>query len=424
MNGTFYTNVAVKGTKILLKGFENGEPFKRRIDYKPHLFFLNPKSTTPYKTLDGKSVDIVEYDSVKEARNFYDANKGGMSIYGMNNFVYPYIYENYPEKIEYDPSMIRVGYLDIEVSTDGGFPDVEKAENYITAISILVNERTFTLGLGDFVTDDPNIRYKKCDDEKHLLDIFIKLWKKLDLDVVSGYNIEFFDIPYLINRITKVIDEQHAKMLSPWGYLRDRRLFMMGREHDIKTPVGIAVLDYLTLYIKFAYTRTGQDSFKESKKLDYVANKELGEKKIDWSEDYSSLDDLYKRNHQLYIEYNQRDCELVQKLNTKLKFIELVYAIAYDAHTNYADALTSVLLWDVISYNYLMRKNIVVPPLKKKQEARVIMGAYVKEPVVGMYEWVVSLDLTSLYPSLIMGYNISPETFISKVHTLSMYNNI
>jgi len=414
----FYTNVAVRGDNILLRGIQDNKPFQEKVPYEPY-FFSPGKKDGEYKTLYGEAVDKIDFGGIKEAKKWYDENKneGTLSgVYGMERFEYVFIHDNCHKVIQYDPSLIRIGYLDIEVSTEGGFPDVDVAENTVTAISLRFRGKTWTVGLKDFESDDPKICYVKADSEKHLLKLFLKIWRKANLDVISGYNIEFFDLPYLVKRITVLFDRTEAKKLSPWDILMKKTLFMMGREHEVETPVGIAVLDFLTLYIKFAYTRQGQKSFKESKKLDYVANKELGEKKLDWKKDYSSLTDLYERNHQLYIEYNIHDCYLVDKLNEKLKFIELVFAIAYDAHVNYTDALGSVKLWDVICYNHLMNQKIVIPPAKKRESTRTIMGAYVKEPAPKMYEWIVSFDLTSLYPSLIMGYNISPETYKGKGH--------
>jgi len=317
--------VAVRGDNILLRGIQDNKPFQEKVPYEPYYFL--PAKDGKYKTLDGEAVDKIDFGGIREAKKWYDENKDTTKIYGMERFEYTFIHESCPKVIQYDPSLIRVGYLDIEVSTDGGFPDVEIAENIVTAISLRYRGKTWTVGLKDFESDDPEVCYVKAENEKHLLKLFLKIWRKANLDVVSGYNIEFFDLPYLINRITKLFDKNEAKKISPWDILMKRKLFMMGREHEVETPVGIAVLDFLTLYIKFAYTRQGQKSFKESKRLDYIANKELGEKKLDWKKDYLSLADLHERDHQLYIEYNIHDCYLVDKLQLLIQFIDKVAVV-------------------------------------------------------------------------------------------------
>jgi DNA polymerase elongation subunit (family B) len=151
----------------------------------------------------------------------------------------------------------------------------------------------------------------------------------------------------------------------------------------------------------------------ESYRLDNIAHVELGEKKLDYS-DHDSLFDLYKTDWDKFIDYNIKDVELIRKLDDKLKLIEQVYAIAYDAKVNFQDTFTSVRLWDLIIHNYLSKKNIVVPQFIRSNKDRQAEGAYVKDPQVGMHNWVVSFDLNSLYPHLIMQYNISPETWMGK----------
>jgi DNA polymerase elongation subunit (family B) len=258
----------------------------------------------------------------------------------------------------------------------------------------------------------PNVQYYKCADESALLLSFLEVWNGslYSPDVVTGWNIEFFDIPYLVNRIRKVLAGEHAERLSPWKILKETNVEIRGRSSIVYSPVGIAVLDYLQLYRKFTYTQ------QESYRLDYIAQVELGEGKVDYhDEGYEDLDDLRLKNFQRYIEYNIRDVEIVERLEDKLKLIELVYAMAYDAKVNYEDTLTTVKQWDVITHNYLMDKNIVVPQNNKNKPDRALVGGYVKDPRIGMSKWVVSFDLNSLYPHLIMQYNISPETLVTRL---------
>ena len=242
--------------------------------------------------------------------------------------------------------------------------------------------------------------------------------KEFSPDVLTGWNVEFFDIPYLVNRIKRELGDIYAKKLSPWGFLTKRKVTIVGREHEVYDPAGITILDYMQLYRKFTFV------MQESYKLDHIAFVELGERKIDYSDEYESLHDLYEKNYELFIDYNIKDVVLVDRLEEKLKLIEQVYALAYDGKVNYQDTFTSVRMWDVIIHNYLLEQNIVVPPLKIKEKERQIMGAYVKDPQVGMHKWVVSFDLNSLYPHLIMQYNISPETYVGTIEALNDDNGI
>jgi DNA polymerase elongation subunit (family B) len=409
----FYTNVALSKNEILLRGVENGKRISRKIPYKPYLF-IPTKKETKYQTLDGKPVGRVDFDSVREARNFLKEYEdvGGMPIYGLEKFPYTFIYDEYKSggDIMYDPSLISVVSIDIEVSISGdkGFPDIQVASNEVTLITMSRNGQKVVFGCGDFVNSFDDVEYFKCADEAALLRSFVDMWNspRYSPDVVTGWNVDFFDIPYLVNRITRVLGDSWAKKLSPWGYLQEKKIEIMGKEAQIYIPVGITILDYLQLYKKFAYTQ------QESYKLDHVAYEELGERKLEFD---GTLAELEVGDYQKYVEYNIHDVRLVDMLDDKLKLIELVYAMAYDAGVNYQDTFTTVGLWDVIIHNHLMKQGIVIHQFDKASRDEPILGGYVKDPKPGMYNWVVSLDLNSLYPHIIMQYNISPETYLGWV---------
>ena len=405
----FYTNVALSKNDILLRGYENGKRIQRQIPYKPYLFVPTPKESK-YSTLEGRGVGRVDFDSIREARDFLNQYKDvdGMPIYGLNNFVYTYIYDNYQGEIQYDPQEVSVVSIDIEVdiANDKGFPDIQLADNEITLITMSRNGKMVTLGCKPYESKDPDVQYYHCKDETHLLQCFIELWNSPSFspDIVTGWNVEFFDIPYIINRIMRVLGKSHARKLSPWGFLSENKLVIMGREQQTWSIVGINVLDYMQLYKKFAYT------IQESYSLDHIAFQELGERKLDYGE-YGSLAGLQVGNWERYVDYNIRDTLLVDRLDDKLKLIELVFAMAYDAKVNYQDTFTTVRAWDIIIHNYLLERGTVVHQISVPDRDRGILGGYVKDPQVGMHKWVVSLDLNSLYPHIIMQYNISPETF-------------
>jgi DNA polymerase elongation subunit (family B) len=409
----FYTNVTRHRNQILVRGISDGKPVKFSVKYKPYLF-VQANAQTEHKNLKGEYVGKMQFDSMSETREFLQSyeNVAGMNIYGLSDWPYMYIYDNYKGEIRYDPALISVCSIDIETSIEGGFPDIEEADKEITGITIGRNGRKTTFGCGEYKEHQDNVQYYKCADESALLLAFLEVWNGslYSPDVVTGWNIEFFDIPYLVNRIRRILGSDHAERLSPWKMLREYKVNSRGRECICYAPVGIAVLDYIQLYRKFTYTE------QESYRLDYIAQVELGEGKIDFrDEGYTDLDDLRLRNFQRYIEYNIRDVEIVERLEDKLKLIELVYALAYDAKVNYEDTMTTVKQWDVITHNYLLDRNIVVPLNDKNKPDRAFVGGYVKDPKVGMSKWVVSFDLNSLYPHLIMQYNISPETLVTRL---------
>jgi DNA polymerase elongation subunit (family B) len=408
----FYTDVHTRFDKIYVRGYEDGKRVEFVQNYKPYLFL--PEENGLYSTLDGKRAGKMKFDSISEARKFIKDYEqvDNFSYYGLTNWQYVFMYDYYQGEIKYDPSLISVVSLDIECEADKGFPDIEAAEQEITAITIHKNGKSAVFGIGEYTPTDENIKYFRCADEANLLDKFLKVWnhESFKPDVVTGWNIEFFDIPYLTNRIKRVLGEEAIKLLSPWKMVEEKYVDFRNKKIKTYDIIGISILDYYMLYRKFSFGN------QESYKLDYIAQIELGEKKVDYKDQgYKDLTDLYKRNHQLYIEYNVQDTILVDKLEEKLKFIEQVMAIAYDAKVTYNDTMTTVRPWDVIIHNYLLDRRIVIPQFRPSRENHELVGGFIKDPKIGFSKWVVSFDLNSLYPHLIMQYNISPETFAGRI---------
>lgn len=409
----FYTNVHLYKGDFLIRGFEGNERVQYTVPCEPYLFTTDRVSVEEYKTLQGRTVFKKVFDSPYDARNYIKENSdiSGKEIYGMTNWVYPFINEHYSGVIDYDVKKVSVVSIDIEIEADGGFPDISLAEKPLTAITIAKNGKYTVFGYHEYRVEDKNVTYIRCKDEGDLLSRFIATWRSSDFhpDIITGWNVEFFDMPYIINRITRLMGEESAKRLSPWGLLSQREVEIAGKTFNIPIIVGSTILDYLQLHKKFSFSN------QESYKLDHIAFVELGEKKLDYNAlGYDNLNDFYKHDFQNYINYNIRDVQLVDRLEDKLKFIEQVLALAYDAKVNYLDTFTSVRMWDIIIHNYLFEQGIVVPNFDvadRKEKDRQIVGAYVKDPQLGMHKWVVSFDLNSLYPHLIMQYNISPETY-------------
>ena len=402
----FYTNVAIAGKYILYRGVENGKRVRRKVEYNP-TFYLPANEKTEFKTLEGDYVKPIQPGTISDCRDFLERYKGvdNFPVFGNNRYEFAFIADTFSDDILWDINKVCIAYLDIEVGSESGFPEPKDANESITAITIKIKGNYFVFGVGDYIKHRDDVHYAKCRDEQDLIRRFIDFWSRFHPDVVSGWNIKTFDIPYLVNRIKKILGEDDAKKLSPWNRLSEREAFIMNREHQIYEIDGVATLDYIELYRKFTYSQ------QESYRLDNIAHVELGEKKLDYSE-FETLHQLYKQDFQKFIEYNIKDVELVEKLEDKMKLIELALTLAYDNKVNYDDVFTQVRMWDTIVFNHLKKSNIVIPQLKISSKNSAYEGAYVKDPILGMHEWVASFDLNSLYPHLIMQYNISMETLI------------
>ena len=413
MTQRFYTNVQLIGNQILVRGVENGKRFESRDEFFPTLF-VKTKKESKYKTLSGDSVEPVKPGTIKDCREFYNKyeNVDGFEIYGNDRYIYQYISEKYPEdEIRFDISKIKLVTLDIEVSSEEGFPDVESCSEEILSITIqdYATKKIITWGVKPFNHKRKDLTYHYCPSEYELLNHFINYWMVNVPDVITGWNIQMYDVPYICKRLNRVLGEKLMKRMSNWGLVTEGQVFINGRKHTTFDIGGLTQLDYLDLYKKFTYTN------QESYRLDYIAEVELGQKKLDHSE-FDTFKDFYTHGWQKFIEYNIIDVELVDRLEDKMKLIELALTMAYDAKANYADVFYQVRMWDTIIYNYLKKRNIVIPPKNKTDKGEKYEGAYVKEPIPGMYDWVVSFDLNSLYPHLIMQYNISPETLLDERH--------
>ena len=403
----FYTNVLQWGNQLFCRAVINGERQNFKIKYRPTLYSPVPGKETGYKTLDGVSVLPTEFDSIKEAKEWVDSHKSQPElVYGNTQFSYNYIADTYKGRIDWDLDNILMVTIDIEVQCENGFPSPTEAEEEMLSITIKnhQNKKIVVFGIGKFETDRDDVTYVECESEIHLFKEFLIFWENHQPDIITGWNTEFFDIPYLCNRIIKLFGEDELKRLSPWGSVQEREVFKMGRKHQTYNIQGVAALDYFDLYRKFTY------SAQESYRLDHIAFVELGERKD--GNPYDTFSEWYQKDFQSFIEYNIQDVEIVDKLEDKMKLIELCLTMAYDAKVNFIDVLGSVRYWDVLIYNYLRDKNIVIPQKKNTAKADQFEGAYVKDPQVGMHKWVMSFDLNSLYPHLIMQYNISPETLV------------
>ncbi len=411
----FYTSVERYGNRILYRGYDGAERIQKRVPFKPTLF-VDGKGD--WSTLEGKQVAPLELDSMKDATDFIKRyeNIDTVKIYGMNNMVHQFITYAFPNDINFDPNQIVVSTIDIEVASDQGFPEPDVANHPVISICIKSSKEDYfrVWALGDYEPKDNEI-YNRCENELQLLDSFLKYWEKHGSpDVITGWNSKQFDIPYLVNRTRKVIGDESVKRFSPWGVVSPRtvRGKMGRRDVDTYDLMGIAQLDYYDLYQKFTYTQ------QESYRLDNIAFVELGERKLSY-EEYGDLHTLYQNDHQKFIEYNIRDVDLVDKLEEKLGLISLAMTLAYKGGVNYEDVLGTTAIWDSIIYRILNKFQVAVPPKVEKSKSK-YEGGYVKEPHVGSHDWVTSFDLNSLYPNIIVQYNMSPETVVDGLTSTSV----
>ena len=368
----YYTNVQMVGNDFLVRGYENGKAFTSRDHFQPTLFVPSRKKTK-YTTLDGKYVGAIQPGTVRDCREFIrkHENVEKFPIFGNRRYIYQYISDRYPDQIDFDLSNMNLVTIDIEVKSENGFPSVEKCDEELLLISLLSfsTKDIITFGVGPFTNTDPKVKYVQCVDEYDLLQKFLAHWHSNIPEIVTGWNCQLYDIPYLAKRITRILGEKPCKTLSPWGLVTNEEIFLQGRPHLVYDIGGVTVLDYLDLYKKFTYKA------QESYRLDYISSVELGQKKLDHSE-YDTFKDFYTNGWQKFVEYNIIDVKLVDALEEKMKLVELAVTMAYDAKVNFTDVFYQVRMWDMIIYNDLKKKGIVIPPKRDQDKSEKYAGAY------------------------------------------------
>ena len=410
----FYTNIEQVANRLLVRGYEGGSSFSYRVPFNPTLY-VKSKNYSEWKTLEGDCVEPLSMGSINDAKEFVKRYKEveDFDIYGNTRYLYQYITQEHPEdEIQYDTSQIRIFNIDIETAAENGFPDIESADQEILAISIKdsYTGRIVVFGARPFNNKDSEVDYMHFRSEESMLTAFLEYWNENCPDVITGWNVQLFDIPYIARRIDRILGEKFTKSLSPWKLISSREIYIKGRRQVAYDLRGIATLDYLELYRKFTYTN------QESYRLDHICMVELGARKLDHSE-YDTFKEFYENDWQKFIEYNIHDVRLVDQLDDKMKLLDLAFTMAYDAKVNYEDVFSQVRMWDNYIYCELNKRKIAIPPKREATKDAKYAGAYVKEPKPGRYDWVVNFDLNSLYPHLIMQYNISPETLWETRHS-------
>jgi len=406
-----YTFCKKYGNKIFLREHNSPEP-SSITKHHWNLYYESPHGK--FSSINGKSLRRDTFSTVREAVKNQKENEKYVNIYGAKTFGYQYIRDVFLNSPPISPLDLYIANIDIETGRDKyGYSSAEDARCPITSITIHdISRDIYTVWgyhIDGYAPKKDNVRYINCSDEKHMLDKFTVFLACRHPDVITGWNVEQYDITYIINRVHNIMphSDEIIKSLSPFGIVNEKESRdAFGNSHQIYDIVGISILDYLHLFKKFTYKTP------ENYKLDTIANMILGDKKIDYSE-YDNLQDLYNRNYELFIDYNIKDVEIVTRLDHKLKLFDLILSVAYKAGINYNDVVSPVTTWDILIYNAVMDQNIVPSCRMPSSESGHYVGAYVKEPIPGMYKWIMSCDLNSLYPHLQMGINISPEKRIS-----------
>jgi DNA polymerase elongation subunit (family B) len=410
----FYTSINRYGNNLLYRGYEDGKRVKRKIPFKPTLY-VKGKGGSKFTALDGTNVDAIKLDSMREAKEFIEKYDGveNFKIYGNTNYIAQYIAETFPGEIKFDRSKIRIHNIDIEVASDAGFPEPEQAAHPVISIAILdsVLDTYFVWALGDYdveksIMKDKQVRYTKCVDEASLLKCLVAFWHDEFTcpDAITGWNVRGFDIPYLVNRISKILGEDDVKKLSPWGHVEAKMVAMQKGQVQLYEIFGIPQIDYMDIFKKFGYSFGPQESYR----LDHIANVVLGERKLAYD---STLHEMYMNDHQKFIDYNIKDVDLVDRMEDKIAMITLTMTMAYKAGVNYSDTMGTVGIWDSLIHKTLFEQNIIVPPNTNSFKSD-YEGGYVKDPQCGVHDWVCSFDVNSLYPNIIVQWNMSPETIM------------
>ena len=419
ING-FYTCIDRKMNHLLYRGYDaDGAKVYEKFKFRPVLYLESKNKESKWKSLDGVPLEAQRFDSMSDCRAFMKQYEdvASFKMYGNDRHIPAFIQAEFPNEITYKRDQIDVVTLDIEYDTESGFSEPTEAANEITVIGLKSSKSNTYIIWGNQPYDEsrstvPHLKkeYRYFASEDAMLADFVNWWSDMDNcpDVVTGWNSRLFDIPYLVNRIARVLDHEAVKHLSPWGTIEQKTTVIKGKEEVYFHIFGIQQIDYLDLFKKFTLNTYGQQ---ESYKLDFIAEVVLGANKISYSDEYGSLNELYKQNYNLYVDYNCVDIELIERMEEKIGLLSLVFTLGYFGGVNYTDTLGTVAIWDSIIFRRLAKQHVAIPQNRMSFKSD-YDGGFVKDPAPGRYEWVLSFDLNSLYPNLIVQYNMSPETIV------------
>ena len=391
---------------------EDGVRKVEKVRFKPFCG-TDSREETGWSDVFGRPVKPRTFDSISDFNMWKRDNAGMIEVYGDMQPSYQFIAANYPKArgpVFLQKQGMNIFNLDIEVYCKRGFPKPEQAAHPINAITIqdMVRNKYTLFAYKNYKPKQKNVEFIHCDDEKDLLERFLKYLNDNPPDVFTGWNITSFDIPYIVHRLQSQISSNAHLRLSPVRKISVRKeTDLNGTEVQRYGIVGVVDYDYKALYEKFTFNP------RESYSLDYIAKFELGEEKLKFKEEHEDLAELYDQNPELFFDYNIKDVELVYNLDRTLRYIDLGFTITYMAKCLPEDVYGTVKIWDAFLYNELLALRKLCPPgrTNHKQE---FPGGYVKDPVKGLHRWVKVYDVASSYPNQIRSYNMSTETIIDE----------
>lgn len=405
----YYTSVFRRGDNVFIREISGkGKRENLKIKYEPTLYFVDKDGDSGYKTLKGEPLKGVKFSSISQAKAYADATD--KVIYGYNRWEYACLQQRYSHEIKHDFSELKVVWLDIETESIGHFSSVENPDQPITLIQLLYRGTFYIFGTDIYESYDDKVKYIKCSDEIDLIKKFVHLFRKIDPDILSNWNGSGFDVPMIYSRMKYLDMEDLFKKLSPFNMIDVYEDEVFGKPQLRVDILGVQNLDYMNMVRKFDQRRF------INYKLDTVAKEITGKQKVKY---VGNLGELRVSNFEQFVAYGIRDVQLLQDIDDSVNLIELLVMLGYKSKTNFEDAFYQVRMWDCTFNDYLITQGIQVPYrefgtdyiTEDYDEDERYEGAYVKPVVPGKYNWVISDDVQSLYPSIIMAWNMSPETY-------------
>ena len=410
MNKPYYSSFFQKWNKVYIRQINpDGTRTNFNVEYKPKLYVKSENPNCDFKTLYGEDLFEIEFQSIESAKEYAKASQD--KIFGFPRHDYACVDDQYPYDIEYTFEDLRIVYIDIEVQSDTHYSTIKNPDQPINLIQLLFNDVYYVFGTEFYESFDNNVKFIRCKDEQDLLKKFVQVFRKFDPDILSGWNSQGYDIAMLYSRMNLIGLGDYFKKLSPFNYVDTTEVLVFGKMQlrvDIK---GIQHLDLIELIKKFDRKKY------ENYKLDTVAKAILKRGKVDYS---GKLSDLYITDYKRYVEYGLTDVKLLKEIEDSKNLIRMVVMVGYMNKANYIDAFSQVRSWDCQIANYLKHHDkMQVPYMIAKDDDDYIEtgdekfeGAYVFHPKTGRWEWVITDDVQSMHPSIIMSFNVSPETYL------------
>ena len=391
---------------------KTGEPITVSCSYEPYLY-VETKQKTPYVSLHGTHLERKEFRTVSH-RNRYLRETGNRKVFENLRWDQQFLIDRFGDinnDADFSKHSLRVYFFDIETYSPNGFPVPDQASDTVNVVTIydtLIN-KFITWGLKPLDKPIDNCNYTYCKSEVELLRKMIDYMEKNPPDILSGWNSEFFDIPYIINRVARVLSEHDVKRLSPVKNVHSRLIqTKFGKEQNKWYVEGLSCIDYLDIYKKFSV------GLRESYKLDAIGELELQERKVDFGN--TDLFSLADDDWQTFVEYNVQDVNLLVRLEDKLRYLELLRMLAYTGLTTLEGAMGTLQVITGAAVIKAREKKKIVPTFVKDSSiAGKYEGAYVGEPVRGFQDDIISFDANSLYPNTMISLNLSPETKVGKI---------